>query len=142
MAARTRVELGAAFGVSTLSLAAAGRANGGHVTTTGVHPRKCAALRDTLNRAGVADIVTLLEGDARETLASVGGPVDLLLLDGWKGMYTEVLDLVGPRMPVGGLVIADNLNHVAAGPYVRRMRPGGGWLMQRRGAMGLSLKLA
>ncbi len=81
------VEFGASFGVSTIYLAAAARDNGGHVVTTEVHPDKCAALRESFARAGVEDCVTLLEGDARETLAGVEGPVDLLFLDGWKSMY-------------------------------------------------------
>ena len=96
--ARRVVEFGASFGISTLYFAAAMRATGGRLITTEVHPDKCRALRETLARAGVADCVDLLEGDARETLKGVEGPVDMVLLDGWKSMYLPVLTLLRPRL--------------------------------------------
>ncbi|MDF0602821.1 class I SAM-dependent methyltransferase [Psychromarinibacter sp. C21-152] len=139
--ARQVVEFGASFGLSTLCLAAAVRKAGGRLITTEVHPDKCAALRESFARAGVEDCVTLLEGDARETLAGVEGPVDLVFLDGWKSMYLPVLELLRPRLRDGALVVADNVDHAAAQDYVAHVSdPASGFVTHRHGDMGLSLR--
>jgi predicted O-methyltransferase YrrM len=93
--ARKIVEFGASFGVSTIYLAAAAKENGGSLITTEVHPEKCATLRTSLDEAHLADTVTLLEGDARETLKGVSGPIDMLFLDGWKSAYHPVFTSCG-----------------------------------------------
>jgi predicted O-methyltransferase YrrM len=138
--ARRVVEFGASYGVSTLTLAAAVRASAGYLWTTEVHPEKCAALRESLARAGVEDCVTLLEGDARETLTKVAGPLDLVLLDGWKGMYLPVLKLLRPMLRPGALVVADNLGHAGAADYLAHVSdPESGFITHVEGGFGLSL---
>jgi predicted O-methyltransferase YrrM len=116
--ATTIVEFGASFGVSSLYLGAAARDNGGHLVTTEVHPKKCAALEQTFRKAGLDDNITLLEGDARETLRAVEAPVDMLFLDGWKSMYLPIYQSLRPKMRSGGVVVADNCSHEAARDYV------------------------
>ena len=117
--ARKIVEFGASFGVSSIFLAAAAKDNGGTLVTTEVHPEKCIALRDTFDRAGLSDAVTLLEGDARKTLdGGVSGPVDLLFLDGWKSMYLPVYNLMRSKLRPGCLILADNCTHEAASDYL------------------------
>jgi predicted O-methyltransferase YrrM len=107
--ARTVVEFGTSFGVSTVFLAAALRdSGGGTVITTELEPTKAAVAAANLHRAGLDDLVDLRVGDARETLATVPGPVDLLLLDGWSELYLPVLQVVEPRLRPGALVIADD----------------------------------
>lgn len=82
---QTVVEFGASYGISALHLAAAVTDNGaGHVYTTELSPKKAAAARANLDEAGVGEVVTILEGDALETLAGIPGPIGLVLLDGWK----------------------------------------------------------
>lgn len=138
--ARKVVEFGASFGISTLYLAAALRETGGTMVTTEVHPDKCAALRESFARAGVEDIVTLLEGDARETLKGAEGPLDLVFLDGWKSMYLPVLDLLRPGLRPGALVVADNVDHEGAREYVARVSAAGsGFLTRIDDKTGLSL---
>ena len=87
------VEFGASFGVSTLYFAAAARDTQGQVITTEVHPKKCDALRESFAACEVDDVVTLFEGDARETLKQVEQPIDVLFLDGWKSLYLPVFEL-------------------------------------------------
>ncbi|MAM61790.1 class I SAM-dependent methyltransferase [Maritimibacter sp. UBA3975] len=120
--AKRVVEFGASFGISSLYLAAALGKQGGHLTTTEVHPDKCASLRRTFDEAGVSQTVTLLEGDARETLAEVDAPIDMLVLDGWKSMYLPVFTLLRPKLAPGCLIVADNINHAAAADYLAHMR--------------------
>jgi len=116
------VEFGASFGVSTTYLAAAARDNGGRLITTEAHPGKCAATRGALAEAGLADIATVLEGDARETLADTEPGIDFLFLDGWKSMYLAMLELLEPKLADGALIVADNIDHEGARAYADRVR--------------------
>ena len=95
--ARTIVEFGTSFGISTLHLAAALRDNGGgRLITSEFEPSKAARARANLKAGGVIDLVEIREGDALETL-SVDLPetIDLVLLDGAKSLYPEILSLLG-----------------------------------------------
>ena len=108
--ARNIVEFGTSFGISTLYLAAALRDNGGgHLITSEFEPSKVARARDHLEQGGLLDLVDIRAGDALETLATdLPEQIDLLLLDGAKALYPEILGLVRSRLRPGALVIADN----------------------------------
>ena len=132
------VEFGASFGVSTVSIAAAARDNGGTLLTTEAHPGKCAAVRVTLAAAGLDDVTTLLEGDARETLRDAETGIDFLFLDGWKGMYLPVFELLRPRLADGALIAADNIEHKGAAPYAEFVRTSKDLVSHSLGKMELS----
>jgi predicted O-methyltransferase YrrM len=126
--ARTVVEFGTSFGVSTVFLAAALRdTGGGTVITTELEPTKAAVAAGNLARAGLDDLVDLRAGDALETLADLPGPVDVLLLDGWSELYLPVLRVVEPRLRPGALVIADDTDMLpeALGDYLAHVRGDG-----------------
>ena len=111
----TVVEFGTSYGISTIHLAAAVRDNvAGHVVSTELNAAKVARARSNLAEAGLADLVTILEGDALETLAGLPGPVGFVLLDGWKRLYLPVLRLLEPRLTSGALVVADDTVSMAA----------------------------
>jgi len=111
----TVVEFGTSFGISTIHLAAAVRDNGtGRVVSTELHPAKVARARANLAAAGLAAVVTILEGDARQTLAGLPGPVEFVLLDGWKNLYLPVLRMLEPRLTPGALILADDTVSMAA----------------------------
>ena len=111
--ARTVIEFGTSFGISTLHLASALRDNGGgRLITTEFEASKVARARENLNAGGLIDLVEIREGDALQTLArDLPDSIDLLLLDGAKALYPEVLALVEHRLRPGALVIADNADH-------------------------------
>ena len=119
--AKRIVEFGTSFGISTIYLAAAVRDNGGGtVIGSEMQPTKLARARAHLEEAGLSDIAEIREGDARETLADPGGPVDMVLLDGAKQLYLDMLRMLVPRLHTGSVVLADNI-HVfrkALRPYV------------------------
>ena len=105
----TVVEFGTSFGISTIHLAAAVRDNGaGRVVSTELNAAKAAQARANLAEAGLSDWVTILQGDARQTLATVEAPVGFVLLDGWKNLYLPVLRLLEPRLTPGALILADD----------------------------------
>ncbi len=111
--ARSIVEFGTSFGISTLHLAAALRDNGGgRLITCEFEPSKVARARDHLTQGGLIDLVEIREGDALQTLsADLPESVDLVLLDGAKALYPEILGLVESSLRPGALIVADNADH-------------------------------
>jgi predicted O-methyltransferase YrrM len=88
----TIIEFGTSFGISTLHLAAAVADNGvGRVVSTELSSAKVTAARANLVESGLSDHVAILPGDAMTTLRDVLGPIDLVLLDGWKDLCLPVL---------------------------------------------------
>lgn len=127
--ARTVVEFGTSFGISTLHLAAALRDNGGgRVITSEFEPSKVARARRNLEAGGLADLVEIREGDALKTLALELPPrIDLLLLDGAKALYPDILRMLEGRLRPGALVVADNADD--SPDYLARVRdPRSGYL--------------
>jgi predicted O-methyltransferase YrrM len=111
--AKTVVEFGTSFGISTLYLAAALRDNGGgRLISSEFEVSKVARARQNIAEGGLADLVEIRAGDALETLsADLPDSIDLLLLDGAKSLYPEVLALVEGRLRPGALVIADDADY-------------------------------
>jgi predicted O-methyltransferase YrrM len=118
------LEIGTSFGYSTLWLADATRPNGGRVITCEISAERAAAARETLERAGLADIVEIVVGDAEETIPQLSGPFDFVFIDADKPRYPLFLDLVLPKLLPGSVVVADNiLSHAeAVASYVKRVR--------------------
>lgn len=114
--AKTIVEAGTSFGVSTIYLALAVSANvaatggQGRVIATEHEPTKANKAREYWKECGdiVSGVIDLREGDLRETLKQDLADVDLLLLDIWTPMALPTLKLVQPKMRHGAVVIADN----------------------------------
>ena len=112
--ARRIVEIGTSYGVSTLYLAAAVRDNlraeagEGIVIGTEYEPGKAKAARGHFAEAGLARYIDLREGDLRETLRQIDGPVDFVLVDIWIAMARPALELVAPRLRPGAIVVCDN----------------------------------
>jgi predicted O-methyltransferase YrrM len=120
--ARAIVEFGTSFGISTLHLAAALRDNGGgRLITSEFEPSKIARARENLAASGLADLVEVREGDALQTLArDLPEQIDLVLLDGAKGLYPAILGLLEARLRPGAWILADNANW--SPEYLERVR--------------------
>ncbi|UNB52433.1 O-methyltransferase [Mycolicibacterium sp. YH-1] len=126
----TVVEFGMSLGLSGIHLAAAVRDNGsGRVVTTELSKAKIAAAKGNFDAAGLSDVITVLEGDALQTLANVDGPIGFVLLDGWKEFYLPVMKLLEPKLSEGALVVADNTNMPDTQPYLDYVRdPANGYV--------------
>ena len=122
--AQTILEFGTSFGVSTIYLAAGLRDNGGgRIITTEFEPSKAAQARKNLTEAGLIDLVEIREGDSLETLAhDLPDSLDLVLLDGAKGLYADILQLVEAHLRPASMVLADDARHCPE--FVNRMRSG------------------
>jgi predicted O-methyltransferase YrrM len=127
--ARAIVEFGTSFGISTLHLAAALRDNGGgRLITSEFEPSKVERARANLMAGGLADLVEIRAGDALQTLCiDLPKAIDLVLLDGAKSLYPDILMLLEKRLRPGALVIADNADYCPE--YLAHVRSSAkGWL--------------
>lgn len=107
--ARRILEIGTSSGYSGLFLADAARANGGKLITCEQSAYKIQLARESFSKAGLSDYVELLEGDALTTVESLEGPFDFVFIDAIKEEYPFYLNMVWPKLRVGGLVVADNM---------------------------------
>lgn len=105
------IEIGTSAGYSALWLSLACRARGDMLTTFEVLPQKVALARETFSRAGVNDLVRLVEGDFLDHADEVDR-VSFCFLDAEKEVYEDCYNAVVPRLVPGGMLIADNaINH-------------------------------
>jgi predicted O-methyltransferase YrrM len=101
------LEVGTAIGYSTLHMAEQLRE--GRVITLELREDRARQARGFLERAGVGDRVELIEGDARQTIEAVEGPIDLLFLDAAKGEYKRYLELAEPKLSERAVLVVDNM---------------------------------
>jgi len=116
LGAKHVVEIGTSNGYSGLWQCLALKATGGKLTTFEIDAGRAAMARENFKRAGVDDIVTLVEGDAHEKVVEIAGPVDILFIDADKEGYTDYLTKLLPKVRPGGLVIAHNITPGMADP--------------------------
>jgi len=111
LAARPRIvlEIGTSGGYSTVWLATAARAVGATVVALEIDSAKVRLAMSNLRQAGVHDVVTVNHVDTFDYLRARREPLDFVFLDAEKEDYLRFLELIVPLLPVGGLLVADNL---------------------------------
>jgi predicted O-methyltransferase YrrM len=102
------LEIGTAIGYSGIWLAGALPA-GGSLFTMEYDEDRARQARENFARAGVADRVSVIVGDAQRMLAKVSGPFDLIFQDGDKKQYGPMLDRLVDLLRPGGLLVTDNV---------------------------------
>ncbi len=124
MGARRILEIGTSVGYSTVFLALAAQATGGHVTTLELMPAKFEAAQANLARGELTPFVTQHLGDALELLPGLPGPWDLMFVDAEKDLYAAVWPLIKDTVRPGGLVVSDNVVSHASdlAPYLDMVR--------------------
>jgi len=106
--ATTILEIGTAVGYSGIWLAGALPSNG-LLLTLEKDPDRAHVARKNFERAGLADRVNVMIGDAMLLLAKVAGPFDLIFQDGDKALYGPLLDRLVELLRPGGLLVTDNV---------------------------------
>lgn len=114
--AKTVVEIGTSNGISAIWLGIALQKTGGKLITHEIDPQTAALARENVALAGVADLVTVVEGDAHETVSKLTGPIDLVFIDADKQGYLDYLQKLLPLVRPGGLILAHNMNPRMADP--------------------------
>jgi len=107
--ARQVLEIGAASGYSAIWIGMGLRQTGGRLVTIEYDPVRAKEAAANIQRAGLADIVRVVAGDAFKEVPKVAGTFDLVFLDAWKPDYKKFFDLVFPRVNPGGLFLAHNV---------------------------------
>jgi len=106
--ARAILEIGTLGGYSTIWLARALPPDG-RLVTLEADPHHAQVARSNLARAGLAEVVEVVEGPALETLPGVAGPFDLVFIDADKDRSAEYLALALEGSRPGTLIVADNI---------------------------------
>ncbi len=116
--AKRVVEIGTSSGYSTIWLAMGVRANGGKVFTHEIDPEKVKIATANFKKAGVDDLITIIEGDAHETIKQhkearrpgVEEPIDVLFFDAEKKGYLDYLNQLLPLVRPGGLILGHDMH--------------------------------
>src|SRR5690242_339876 len=114
--AKRVVELGTSTGESGLWFSMALRKTGGHLFTHDIDPGRIAVARENFKRAGVEDLITIVEGNAHETAPRDKEPIDVLFIDAEKDGYDAYLKELLPYVRPGGLILAHNMRRPAPNP--------------------------
>lgn len=112
--ARRVVEIGTSNGYSGIWFCLALKSTGGRLITHEIDERRANLAKENFKRAGVDDIITLVEGDAHETIKKLEGPIDILFLDADKPGYIDYLEKLLPLVRPGGLILAHNTTNAGA----------------------------
>jgi predicted O-methyltransferase YrrM len=107
--ARRVLEIGGASGYSAIWLGLGLRETGGTLVTIEYDPARAKEAAANVKRAGLADVVRVVPGDAFVEIPKLAGTFDFVFLDAWKKDYKRFLDLVWPRLDRGGLFLAHNV---------------------------------
>jgi predicted O-methyltransferase YrrM len=107
--AKSILEIGAASGYSAIWMGLGARESGGRVVTIEYDAPRAREAADNVRRAGLADVVRVVAGDAFAEIPKLAGAFDLVFLDAWKPDYKKFFDLVYPRLNAGGVFVAHNV---------------------------------
>jgi len=141
MVAKNVVEIGSSTGYSGIWLGLALKNTGGKMTTYEIDAKRAATARANFKNAGMADIITLVEGDAHKEVAKLKEPIDLIFLDADKEGYIDYLKKLLPLVRPGGLIIAHNINPRMADPnYMKAITTNPKFETVVRGGMGITMK--
>ncbi|MFC1634494.1 O-methyltransferase, partial [Planctomycetota bacterium] len=113
MDAKHVVEIGTSNGYASIWFCLALRATGGKLTTFEIDPNRISLARENFKKAGVANLVTVIEGDAHKRVTELEEPIDILFIDADKSGYLDYLNKLLPLVRPGGLILAHNTTDVA-----------------------------
>ena len=102
------LEVGTAVGYSSI-LMSENMPENCRITTIENYEKRIPVAKNNFKRAGKEEVITLLEGDAMDILKELDGMYDFIFMDAAKGQYINFLPELLRLMPVGGLLISDNV---------------------------------
>ena len=106
------VEIGTSNGYSGIWFCLALRTTGGKLTTHDIDEGRASLARENFKKAGVDKLVTLVMGDAHETVTRIKEPIDVLFIDADKEGYTDYLNKLLPLVRPGGLILSHNIDMI------------------------------
>lgn len=112
--AKSVLEIGAASGYSGIWLGLGARESRGKVVAIEYDAQRAKEAKANIQKAGLTDVVTVIEGDAFKEIPKLQGTFDLVFLDAWKPDYKRFFDMVYPRLEPGGVFMAHNVVNKAS----------------------------
>mgnify|MGYP001135609291 CR=1 FL=1 len=79
------------------------------ITTIENYEKRIPIARANFKRAGMEDVITLIEGDAAVVLGQLDGTYDMIFMDAAKGQYIYFLPQVMRLLSEDGMLISDNI---------------------------------
>ncbi len=107
--AQHALEVGTSNGYSSIWIAMGVRQTGGRLTTLEIEESKVKLATENFRVAGVDSLIRIVHGDALKEIPKLEGPFEFVFIDAWKGDYVTYLDMVLPKMPAGGVIVAHNV---------------------------------
>lgn len=107
--AKRGVEVGSASGFGAVNMGIAFERTGGHLYTLEIDPGMVKQCRENLQKVGLEDTVTCIEGDALKTLRTIEGPIDFVFIDATKSDYLKYFKLIEPKLKPGAVIVGDNV---------------------------------
>jgi predicted O-methyltransferase YrrM len=107
--AKRGVEVGSAHGFGAINMGIGFERNGGHLYTLEIDPRMVKECRENLQKVGLENTVTCIEGDALKTLTQLDGEFDFVFIDARKEDYFRYFKLLEPKLKPGAVIVADNV---------------------------------
>jgi predicted O-methyltransferase YrrM len=143
--AKSILEIGAASGYSGIWLGLGARESRGKVVAIEYDPKRAKEAKTNVQKAGLTDVVTVIEGDAFKEIPKLQGTFDLVFLDAWKPDYKRFFDMVYPRLEPGGVFLAHNVINKASEmePFLKtiQMHPGLFTSVVSPGSEGMSVSV-
>ncbi len=103
------LEVGAAVGFSSVFMAEYGKGSVKEIITIENYEKRIPLAKENIKKAGYADVITLLEGNAEEILPTLMKPVDMVFMDAAKGQYMHFFPDVFRLLKKGGVLVCDNV---------------------------------
>ena len=107
--AKRGIEIGSASGFGAVNMGIAFERTGGHLYTLEIDPQMVKQCRDNLQKVGLENTVTCIEGDALKTLPTLEGEFDFVFIDALKSDYMKYLKLIEHKLKPGAVVVGDNV---------------------------------
>ena len=103
------VEVGTATGYGAVLMGLAFERNGGQLITVDIDPKMVKTANDNLQKVGLQDVVTVVEGDALKVLPKLEGQFDFVYIDAVKSDYLKYFKALEPKLLPGAVIVADNV---------------------------------
>ena len=99
-----------------LSVSIGARASEGKIFTHEINPEKVKLATENFRKAGVDDLITIIQGDAHETIKQHKEPIDVLFFDAEKKGYVDYLEQLLPLVRPGGLILGHDMHRPMPDP--------------------------
>ena len=103
------LEIGGASGYSAIWMGLGLRDTNGHLTTIEYDTTRAKEAKANVERAGLASVVQVINGDAFVEIPKITGTFDAIFLDAWKPDYKKFFDMTFRRLDPGGVFLAHNV---------------------------------